>query len=164
MRRILIVGAAMAGLASSVSAQGEPQPACAAIDSALPDDLAAWGDRAALIDKSLRVGRAATVALRPVSEVHFPIPPQKQGKVGSFGGSAKFDIARAGTYRVSLSEGAWIDVISGGKLIASSSHGHGPDCTSIRKIVAFPLRPGRYTLQLSGSPKPAIAVLVTPAV
>lgn len=143
--------------------QEKPAPACAAADLGLPADLTAWHSRATVAGAMLAIGEAATVALQPVAAVGYAVPPEKPGAAGSFGGSAMFEVASAGTYRVSLSEGAWIDVVGGGKTVASTAHGHGPECTSIRKIVAFPLTAGSYTLQLSGSAKPAIAVLITPA-
>ncbi len=163
MKRIVIAGAVSAALASPASAQVAPKAACTAIDAALPSDLAAWQGRGTPAKTRLNVGRAATVALRPVATVRYATPPEKPGAAGSFGGATSFDVHRAGTYRVSLSEGAWIDVVRGEKAVASTAHGHGPECSSIRKIVTFPLTPGRYTLQFSDSPKPAIAVLVTPA-
>ena len=41
-------------------------------------------------------------------------------------------------------------------------HGHGPDCTGIRKIVSYTLQPGDYILQLVGSGTPEMTALVLP--
>ena len=66
----------------------------------------------------------------------------------------------AGTYRVALSSGAWIDLVRDGEPVASTAHGHGPNCTGVRKMVDFPLTPGRYTLQLGANGEAEMRVLV----
>lgn len=164
MRTILssVVAMAAAG-ASAAWAQGAPKPSCAATDAALPADLAAWRNRGGAARSALPIGIAATVDLRPTAAVRYAVRPEKPGAADTFGGSVAFDIARPGLYRVSLGEGAWIDVVRGGKAIASSAHGHGPPCSTIRKIVAFPLITGRHLLQVSGSPKARVVMMITPA-
>ncbi|HEX8555674.1 MAG TPA: homogentisate 1,2-dioxygenase, partial [Sphingomonas sp.] len=71
-----------------------------------------------------------------------------------------FRVASAGTYRVALDSAMWIDVVAGTAAIASTTHGHGPACSGVRKMVDFALRPGRYVIQLSGSAKPQAVVMV----
>ena len=47
----------------------------------------------------------------------------------------------------------WIDVLpgaEGGEALKSVAHGHGPDCSTIRKIVRFQLPPGSYRAVVSG--------------
>ncbi len=61
---------------------------------------------------------------------------------------------------MALGSGAWIDILKGGKAVASTAHGHGPDCTGIRKMVDFPLTPGRYTLQIAANGEAALPLLV----
>jgi hypothetical protein len=62
-----------------------------------------------------------------------------------------FKVERAGTYRIALASAAWIDVLRGKTAVESSSHGHGPDCSGIRKMVDFPLQPGRYVIQIAAN-------------
>ena len=81
--------------------------------------------------------------------------------MASHGGLVGFSVTEAGTYRVALGSGAWIDVVRGGKAAASTAHGHGPACSGVRKTVDFPLTPGRYILQIAGNGTPSIAVMVT---
>lgn len=140
-----------------------PVPVCSAINVSLPDDLAAWRGPAKEAISTVGIGEKATISLRPVENVSYEFPPEKPGKVGTFGGAAAFDVSTAGTYRIALGAAAWIDVVAVGKTVASITHGHGPECSSIRKIVAFPLKPGRHILQFSGSQNKEIAVLVIPA-
>ncbi|CAA9524287.1 MAG: hypothetical protein AVDCRST_MAG91-2400 [uncultured Sphingomonadaceae bacterium] len=162
MKRML-AGLLLGSLSTVGGAQDAPKPACAAVDAGLPDDLVVWKDRASLAGSRLAVGRAMTVRLRPIAAVQYAAPPERPGAAGTYGATLTLDVARAGTYRVALSDRAWVDLVATGRTIASTAHGHGPACSSIRKIVSFPLRPGRHTLQLGGNAKDRIAVLVTPA-
>ncbi len=70
------------------------------------------------------------------------------------------EIATAGTYRVALSEAAWVDMVRDGISLPSVAHGHGPRCSGIHKIVDFRLAPGRYALQLSAMQTPQVRVLI----
>ena len=52
---------------------------------------------------------------------------------------------------------------AGGEPLKSVAHGHGPACSTIRKIVRFDLKPGAYRLYLTGLDKPdATVMLVAP--
>ncbi|MCW1429902.1 homogentisate 1,2-dioxygenase [Novosphingobium sp. JCM 18896] len=108
----------------------------------------------------LAVGQAANVTLKPTPEVRYALRPEKPGGSVSFGGLIALNVAEAGTFRVALSSGAWIDLVQDGKAVTSTSHGHGPACSGVRKMVDFPLKPGRYTLQLGANGAPQMTVLV----
>lgn len=59
-------------------------------------------------------------------------------------------IRRAGTYGIALDQAGWIDVAPGrGKALKSSAHGHGPRCSTMRKIVRYRLQPGTYRVSLT---------------
>jgi len=105
-------------------------------------------------------GRAYTLALRPspmpLIKTAGPIP-----KSDSFRGYIPLRIARPGAYGIALSDRGWIDLTRGKEpALKSASHGHGPACSSIRKIVNFNLRPGTYMLQIAESPVAKVKVLV----
>jgi hypothetical protein len=108
----------------------------------------------------LMLGQAATVTLHPVGEVRFANPPAKRASVSSYGGMLAVDVREAGTYQVSLSAGAWIDVLKDGAEVASTTHEHGAECSGMAKIVSFALQPGRHVIQLSGNKDATIKVLV----
>lgn len=108
----------------------------------------------------LAIGQAANVTLKPTPEVRYALRPEKPGGSVSFGGLIALTVAEAGTYRVALSSGAWIDLVQGGKAVTSTAHGHGPACSGVRKMVDFPLNPGRYVLQLGANGAPQMTVLV----
>lgn len=107
----------------------------------------------------LTLNQAANVTLHPVSEVRFAAPPEKRGDASSYGGMLELHVREAGTYRISLSSGAWIDVVKDGAVIASTAHGHGADCSGLRKMVSFALQPGRHVIQISGNKDDTIRVI-----
>jgi hypothetical protein len=154
---------------AEMSAQG---PACATVDADLPAALASWPAKvdvvsavaAADLSKAVIViGQAARVSLHGTREVTYPVQPEKPGGSVAHGGLLAFSINQPGAYRVALSTGAWIDVIRDGQPQRSTAHGHGPACSTIRKMVNFNLQPGHYILQISANADAEISVLVTPA-
>lgn len=152
--------------AGPVLAQEQP-PVCAA-PVAPAGELAAWvnpGDRAAAADMAglpaatLAIGEAARLKLLPTPAVRYPLRPEKPGGSVSFGGLVRLHVAAPGTYRIALGSGAWIDLVAGDKAAVSTAHGHGPDCSGIRKMVDFPLEAGDYTLQIAANGADSITVL-----
>lgn len=111
----------------------------------------------------LVAGTPARVALEPVLKVRFAAPPEREPKPDSFGGVIAFEVQQAGTWRVALGVGGWVDVLADGKAASSTAHGHGPACSGIRKIVDFALPAGIHTLQISGAAADSIDVMVTRA-
>ena len=59
---------------------------------------------------------------------------------------------KRGTYGIALGSPGWIDVYRIGDRtpLTSVKHGHGPDCSGIRKIVRFALTKGEYRVVLHG--------------
>jgi len=70
------------------------------------------------------------------------------------------EIMEAGTYAIALAIGAWIEVARDGQRVRSAAHGHGPPCSTIRKIVDFRLEPGAYTVTLSRTDQPSTRLFV----
>jgi len=104
----------------------------------------------------LLLDKPVTVSLHPGNDVRFVVAPEKHGDASSFGGMLVVDVREAGSYRIALSAGAWIDVLKDGAAIVSSAHDHGAGC----KMVSFSLQPGRHVIQLSGNKQETIGVLV----
>jgi len=123
--------------------------------------LAPWNEPVKLAADHLVLGQAAMVNLRPTPEVRYALTPERDADDKPFGGVFTLTISEAGTYRVALATGGWIDVVGGGKAVVSRSHAHGPACTTIRKMVDFQLMPGTYTVQIAANPTPQTTVLVT---
>lgn len=123
--------------AALLLAQTAPQ--CTAVDAVLPAPLAGW----AMTHQGLALGHAGTL--------------------DAVAGTATtgFTIQTAGTYGVALDQGGWIDVAAkGGASLASVKHGHGPECSTIRKIVRFDLKPGDYILTLTKLTKSVAKVML----
>ena len=143
--------------------------ACPPQTAPLPDALMAWGApktlTAATTDKRLAqavlsLGQSADVTLAPTPHVRYPLRPEKPGGSVSHGGLLSVSIPDAGTYRVALGTGAWIDLVRDGKAIESSGHGPGPACTGLRKMVDFSLKKGSYVLQIAANGTPTIRVMI----
>jgi hypothetical protein len=117
----------------------------------------AWGKPSG---DALMVGMQATLALKPAGTIHFMPALARAPKDGTYGGYFALTVPTAGTYRFALSDGAWIDVVRQGARLHSMAHEHGPDCSGIRKIVAFQLEAGRSYVQLSEAKAATIAVMV----
>lgn len=168
----------MAGVMAMMTAASQPAAApaagmdhaavdCPAVPAALPPELAGWSqmvpvaagasaERAA----TLTLGVGAKAALLPTPTLSYPLRPEKPGGPASSGGLFAFAAPAAGRYRVALGAGAWIDVVRDGAAVVSSTHGHGPDCSGVRKTVDFDLLPGRYLLQVSGNAASTLPLLV----
>nr|WP_240334383.1 hypothetical protein [Sphingobium estronivorans] len=136
----------------------------------LPAPLAAWNkpvplraaaDRKAAGRAVLTPGQAVAMALLPTPKIAYPLRPAKPGGTVSYGGLASFTVQQAGTWRVALGSGAWVDVVKDGKAADSIAHGHGPDCSGIRKMVDYALQPGNYTLQVAANGEDRLTLLVT---
>jgi hypothetical protein len=149
-------------LALMLQAAPAPAPtACPAI-VAPPIGFAAWGNVSAITKGPIHIGQATGLMLDPADKVTFALKPDRPVKADSFGGVYQFTVATAGTYRIALAAGAWIDVVRDGKSLASVAHTEGPACSGIRKIVDFALTPGSYTLQFSSAMKAPMRVLIVP--
>ncbi len=163
-----MIRASVAGLllaASPAVAQGAPDdPSCANVRVAIPAELAAWSKQTPVAagikaggGASVTPGQALLVALHPANLVTLaPVPKDNGGHAGTL----TLTVQEAGNYRVALGGRAWVDLVDTGRALSSSAHGHGPKCTGIRKMVDYTLKPGRYTIQLSGSQADNMPLLV----
>lgn len=146
-----------------------PDEACPPTPVSLPHGMEQWrrplavtASATAAMPVLLAPGSAVRATLLPASGVTYAAPPAKPGAATSHGGIFAFDVVRAGRYRVALGSAAWIDVLRGTTPVASSKHGHGPGCSTIRKMVDFDLKPGRHLLQIAGSEAAAVTLMIVP--
>lgn len=138
-----------------------PAPVCTATTPP-PAGMEAWSTISSITKGPIAIGQGTGLMLDPADKVTFAKAPDRPIKADSFGGVYQFNVATAGTYRVALAAGAWIDVVRDGKSLASVAHTEGPACSGIRKIVDFALTPGSYTLQFSSAMKAPMRVLIVP--
>jgi hypothetical protein len=95
-------------------------------------------------------------------EAKFVVVPEKITVAeGSYAGFLRLS-PTTGTVRVTLSEAAWIDLLSGTTAVKSTRHTGSHQCAPLRKSVEFNVTPGTpLTLQLSGSTARTLLLAVT---
>lgn len=152
----------ISSLFAALLIQATPAPAMASCTAIAPPPagLEVWSPRPAAT--TIAIGSPAALTLSPIAGYSLALKPDRPPAPDSFALDTTFSVTTAGTYRVALSGGAWIDMIRDGKVIASSAHTEGSACSGIRKIVDFPLTSGTYTLQLTGAKSATMTVLVMP--
>jgi hypothetical protein len=105
-----------------------------------------------------------TIALLAPAEAKLPTPPERAPKEGTFAGFASFKAApKAGLYTVSLSAGAWIDVIQGGHALKPKGFSGATDCDGIRKTMKYEISAAPFVLQISGAKDNAMSVAILPS-
>lgn len=106
------------------------------------------------------LGAARTeLSLHKTESLRYWIAPEREPDVFKFGGMVPIDVKKAGRLVVALDGGAWIDLVHEGAVVKSATHGHGPACSGIRKMVEFDVTPGRYLLQIVNAPSDKIRAM-----
>ena len=172
--RLIMLAAAAALMAAPALAQAHQHDAaaCAAVDAAMPAGFGDWTGKAAIgtapspelaVHAPLALGKGYEASLAKKAEVVFSVEPQKPGGSMSYSGLFAFTVETAGNYTVALGAAAWIDVLEDGKALEPSKFGHGAECTTIRKMVVFGLKPGVHVLQVAGNGADTLRVMVAKA-
>lgn len=157
-----------AGLASAVPAR-ESAVACAAA-LVLPPDLAGWariasnktiyayGDARAADWPPLGAARTE-LALHRFESLRYWAAPAQRPDSFKYGGMVPVVAQKPGRLLVALDQGAWTDLVQGGRIVKSAAHRHGPACSGIGKIVEYDVMPGRYLLQIVNAPQASIRAM-----
>ncbi len=113
----------------------------------------------------IQVAEGYTVTLVPQEEMTFSADPTRHMLAeGSFAGLMSFEAPVAGSYRISVSAGSWVDVVADGEPLESTDFSGRHVCEALRKWVSYDLEPGRtYTLMLTGASERALGAAVVPA-
>ena len=103
---------------------------------------------------------AVILSLQPATQASYLLPPERKPKFENwFGGALRFPAPeKAGSYQVTLSQEAWIDVVQDGRYARSIGSSGRSDCTGLRKSVRFELNATPFVIQLSGVTSEAIVV------
>jgi hypothetical protein len=167
--RIVIV---LAITAAATQALAEDDP-CAAFLWNVTQERALFGTKAELLAAGrdaasapgMQVDRLYEWTLVPQEEVMFAAAPGKRMLTdGARAGLVRLQIAAAGTYRVSVDQPFWVDVVAGGKLLPSKDFRGAPGCQAPHKILEFVLPAHQDLLiQLSGAVNPHARLTVTRA-
>ena len=153
-------------LAAALPATAFAAPACPEA-LALPSELADWarntssktiyayGDDLGADWSPLGPARTA-LPLHKFESLRYGVAPERKPDVYKFGGMIPVAVKKAGRLIVALDAGAWIDLVRDGAVVKSVTHGHGPACSGIRKMVEFDVPQGRYQLQIVNAPTASI--------
>src|SRR5687767_4306461 len=117
-----------------ISLQATP---CIRPHTALPVPFARW----TTAEGSFAAGAPMSVTTVDVSTLSDVPEDTKPGRAAM----VAFKATESGVYGVALNQPGWIDVRAGGweqEWLESVAHGHGPKCSTIRKIVRFRLENG----------------------
>lgn len=107
---------------------------------------------------------AATLTLRPIADAGLPSPPERAAAEGTFAGylSVKTPL-QAGVYSISVSAGAWIDVMQDGRYLKPKAFSGATDCAGLRKTMKFDLAASPFAVQVSGMKENTISLAILPA-
>jgi hypothetical protein len=107
---------------------------------------------------------ALKLALLPLAEAKLPMEPSRKPRSQeTFAGFVSYAaVPQPGIYRVTLSEGAWIDVVQDGKEMKSGAFSGVTGCEGIRKSVKFDLTARPFLVEISGSPARQLSIAITP--
>ena len=149
---------AIAASVTSGFAEAKDNPACEQFDWSIKREFELLGDPylemvfsgatlSSVPDKGL------VMELQPHGTVDYVLAPGGEPKSDdSFAGLLFIkDVPQAGTYQVTLSGDAWIDLIQDGKALALAAETSNPNCSDARKSMRFRLEPGPLTVQVSGA-------------
>ena len=124
-------------------------------------------DRVALASGGALAAMPSTgVALSLVSpaDAKLPSPPERAPRDGTMAGFATFKGApKAGVYTVSLSAGAWVDLVQDGHFLKPKAFSGATDCDGIRKTMKYDLAASPFVLQVSGAKENSLSIAIQPA-
>ena len=107
---------------------------------------------------------AVTIALVTPADAKLPMPPERAPKEGTLAGFAKIASApKAGSYTISLSSGAWIDVVQDGHFLKPTAFSGARDCDGIRKTMKYDLAASPLVLQISGARENSLSIAILPS-
>jgi len=162
--RIIAMSLAAAVPATAIAASAAPSCPTAPV---LPPELADWSRNAS--SKTIYaygddlgadwspLGAARTeLPLHKFESLRYGIAPERKPDVYKFGGMIPIEVKKAGRLIVALDAGAWIDLVRDGAAVKPVTHGHGPACSGIRKMVEYDVTQGRYQLQIVNAPTASI--------
>lgn len=156
--------AALTGAVLAAPALGRAEEGCAGFAWPLTREQAWFAASPAPLAEgaALSVG-AASVALRPQTEIAFTAPPERPAKAVAPRGAVLRLSLPAGLYQITLSDNAWVDVVQDGARLAVAGFSGRTDCPGLRKSVRFRLAEGPAVLQLSDAAVERMLIAVAPA-
>lgn len=106
---------------------------------------------------------AVTLGLVAPPEAKLPSPPERAPKDGTFAGFTSIKAVKAGLYTISLSSGAWVDLVQDGHFLKPVAFSGATDCEGIRKTMKYELSDKPFVLQISGARDNSLSISILPA-
>jgi hypothetical protein len=106
---------------------------------------------------------AITLELIVPNDARLPTTPERAPKDGTFAGFTSVKSAKAGLYTISLSTGAWVDVVQDGHVLKPMDFSGATDCEGIRKTMKYQLSAQPFVLQVSGAKDNSVSIAILPA-
>lgn len=141
--RLLIVAALLAGLAAPARSETCPKP------QGWAKPVRHLAARTPDMKFALKPGSSVQIGLLPQTQVRFA--SGKAARKG-YAGLAAIDVPKAGTLQLVLDNKTYVDLVRDGKVLRLKGEPKGHGCPGIQKELHFNVTPGRYLVQLSGSP------------
>jgi hypothetical protein len=105
-----------------------------------------------------------TLSLSTPADARLPTPPERAPKEGTFAGFASFkNPPKAGIYTISLSAGAWVDLVQDGHALKPKAVSGATDCDGIRKTMKYQIGASPFVLQISGTRENSVSVAILPS-
>jgi hypothetical protein len=154
-------GAIFAALLSLLAVPAAAQDACGFVPWAVARDVDPFSAYIPAIDNAQTLPKEGVFALRlrPVSEVIYPVAPER-GSDGGNGAIVTLENIPAGRYRIVLSEEAWIDAVQENKRLPILASDRATDCPGTRQSVQVEVKGEPLTLQIGGATAKRINVAV----
>ena len=106
----------------------------------------------------------ATMALATPADAKLPMPPERAPKEGSYAGFVRIgSLPKAGSYTISLSSGAWLDVVQDGRFLKPMAFSGATDCEGVRKTMKYDLSASPLLLQISGARQNSLSIAILPS-
>lgn len=119
--------------------------------------LASGSEQAAVPSSAIMLGLVAP------QEAKLPTPPERAPKDGTFAGFTSIKAVKAGLYTISLSSGAWVDLVQQGHFLKPVAVSGATDCDGIRKTMKYELAGKPFVLQISGAKDNSLSISILPA-
>jgi len=155
---------AAAAVAALLSLQAVPvaaQDACGLVPWAVARDADPFSAYIPTVDNAQSLPKEGVFALRlrPVSDVIYPVSPER-GSDGGNGGFVTLENIPAGRYRIVLSEQAWIDAVQENKRLPILASDRATNCPGTRESVQIEVKDEPLTLQIGGATARSVNVAV----
>jgi len=106
---------------------------------------------------------AAMLLLAPIKAAQLPKAPERAPNEDTFAGYLSVAAVAPGTYSISLSDAAWVDVLQNNRFLKARAHSGARGCPGIRKVLRFDLTSKSFVVQFSGATTGRLGVAIMPA-